>query len=160
MCEYSDAKKTAMYFLDTTIRPTLKLLDLSSRHAEILLLGTAIVESGLKERVQRKGPARGLFQMEPATHYDIWDNYLKYRPELAAKVKGLKSIKWTNMADQLQYNDAYACALARVHYLRVPEKIPESGSIYDLAVYWKTYYNTPSGKGTIKHFMDAWDASM
>src|SRR5260221_162978 len=53
-----------------------------------LLLGTALQESGLTYRVQLGGgPARGLFQMEPNTHDDIWDNFLKYRVPLATAVR-------------------------------------------------------------------------
>lgn len=157
----SASKKKALDLLETVIRPTLQALNLASRPAELLLLGTAIAESGLEERVQRgNGPARGLFQMEPNTHQDIWDNYLKYRPALAAKVKALKKNDWVGDADQLQHNDEYACAMARVHYWRVPSKIPDSGKIEDLAAYWKSHYNTPQGGGTVKHFVDAWNSFM
>ena len=53
------------------------------------LLGTARVESDLRHRRQIGGPALGLFQMEPATHNDIWESYLKYRAQLAERVQKL-----------------------------------------------------------------------
>jgi hypothetical protein len=55
--------------------------------AEQLLLGTAMQEDDLVHRRQMGGgPARGFFQMELATHNDIWQNFLKFRKELADKV--------------------------------------------------------------------------
>ena len=47
-----------------------------------LLLGTAAVESYFIYRRQLGGgPAVGLWQMESRTARDIFDNYLRYRPE-------------------------------------------------------------------------------
>ena len=60
--------------------------------AETLLLGTAKAESGLIYLKQLKGPALGLYQNEPKTHKDTWDNYLKYKPELAKLVTPLGNI--------------------------------------------------------------------
>ena len=43
--------------------------------------------------------------------------------------------------------------MTRIHYLRVPEKLPEANDVEGLARYWKKYYNTSAGKGTEKDFM-------
>ena len=59
------------------IRPALTKINLWSRSAEELVLGTAIVESGLTYLKQRgEGPALGLWQIEPATHEDLYTNFL------------------------------------------------------------------------------------
>ena len=59
-------------FAERVIRPALVKLRLQSPAAEALLLGTAVVESGLSALVQAGGgPALGLYQIEPATHADI-----------------------------------------------------------------------------------------
>lgn len=131
-----------------------------------LLLGTCAVEAALQYRFQRGGgPARGLFQMEPATAYDIFENMLQYtnRPGL---VNSLMKI-WLNLesvplfmplVDELDYhlanNDPFACAMARLHYMRFPEQIPRT--VKDLGKYWKTYYNTAGGAGTTQRFRQAW----
>jgi hypothetical protein len=50
----------------------------------MLLLGTALTESGDMHYLHQlgNGPALGVYQMEPTTHEDIYDNYLKYKKEL------------------------------------------------------------------------------
>lgn len=81
-------KHSAIIFLRHTISPALQSISSNkfptwSPAAKELLLGTAIVESDLQFRKQHgDGPARGLFQMEPVTHNDIWDNFLNTGPSL------------------------------------------------------------------------------
>lgn len=151
----------AQSFLETVIRPTLRTMGYWSEAAERLLLGTALAESALQERVQRGGgPARGLFQMEPATHADIWTNFLRHRPPLAQSVRAFLSAPAADGFAELEHNDRYACAMARVHYLRVRAAIPAGGKVEDLAAYWKAHYNTPAGKGTVRHFVEAWERHM
>lgn len=137
------------------IRPTLQKMGYHSLAAEELLLGTALAESNLKARRQfGDGPARGLFQMEPATHDDLWANYLKFRPQLGAAVR-LFIGQARPSADLLEFNDAYACAMARTLYLRVPKAVPAEGDLPGQAAYWKQHYNTPGGKGTVEHYLAA-----
>lgn len=74
-------------FLSGAIRPALARLRLGGAAAERLLLGTALTESGLVHlRQSGGGPARGLYQIEPATHRDLWRHYLAFRPALAARL--------------------------------------------------------------------------
>jgi hypothetical protein len=144
-------------FLTDVIRPTLIEIGLHSTAAEQLLLGTAMQESDLVYRRQLgNGPARGFFQMEPATHNDIWDNFLKYKTELADKVANLLSDPDTDKIDELENNDRYACAMARVHYLRVPKPLPPADDIAAMANYWKQHYNTPLGAGKPSEFIAKW----
>lgn len=52
-----------------------------------LLLLTCAAESAMgKYIMQVGGPARGIFQMEPNTEKDIWENWLKYKPQKEAAV--------------------------------------------------------------------------
>jgi hypothetical protein len=62
------------------IQRTLQDLGMHSESAVNLLLGTAAQESqfGTYFRQIGGGPALGVFQMEPDTEIDIWDNYLRY----------------------------------------------------------------------------------
>ena len=64
--------KDPQLFLKNVIKPTLLKIGLSSKKAEVLLLGTAIQESRLKYRQQLGGePALSYFQIGPANHDDI-----------------------------------------------------------------------------------------
>jgi hypothetical protein len=40
--------------------------------------------------------------------------------------------------------------MCRVHYLRVKEALPTENDAAGMASYWKRYYNTVLGKGTIE----------
>lgn len=154
-------KSQADVFVATIVRPALNHIALPSEAAEQLLLGTALVESRLVHRRQiGGGPARGFFQMEPATHDDIWSNFLEYRPSLAEKIKSLLSLPTANAHRELEKNDKYACAMARAHYLRAPEALPDAGDVKGMAGYWKQYYNTPLGAGTVGKYVAAWQKAM
>jgi hypothetical protein len=135
------------------IRPTLVYLELWSDVAEELLLATAAHESLLGHYlVQVNGPALGLYQIEPATHDDVWQNYLKFRNKLSKKVVQLQTPS-INPKNQLVYNFAYSTAIARIIYYRCPKKLPKADDIEGLAQYWKSHYNTFLGKGSIDDFI-------
>ena len=86
------------------IRPALTKINLWSRSAEELILGTAIVESGLTYLKQRgEGPALGLWQGEPATHEDLYTNYLHFRPDLGMALAELGAAG-ASMDDNLAAN--------------------------------------------------------
>ncbi len=147
---------TAKQFLSTVIAPTLAQIGLDSKAAEELLLGTALQESELIHRRQiGGGPGLGYYQMEPATHDDIWDNYLKYHKALAAKIEALVAPSKDRLT-ALEMNDRYATAMARVLYLRAPAPLPPAGDIEAMAQYWKRYYNTPLGAGKPEQFVAKW----
>ena len=132
------------------IQPTLIKLGLYSRDAEELLIATAAHESHLGEYLhQEVGPALGIYQMEPSTYEDIFRNYLYYRKSLLVQI-----INIATYAEDLMGNLYYATAMARVHYLRVPEKLPKYDDIEAMSFYWKIYYNTEAGRGTEKQFID------
>lgn len=133
------------------IEPTLKDFGLYSTDAVALLLGTAAQESALGTYVKQiNGPAEGIFQMEPNTELDIWDNYLNYRPELAQQILSIMG----GDTESLVLNLGYQTIMARIHYLRVPEALPDSKDVAAMAQYWKRYYNTPKGKGTEAEFIE------
>jgi len=136
------------------IRPTLQALDLWSPAAGRLLLGTAIAESGLSHLKQIHGPALGLYQIEPATHEDLYENFLAYREPRRRELRAF-TVPNRPVADQLIWNLAYATAVARLIYYRRPEPLPPADDLRGQAEYWKAHYNTSAGKGTVKHYIDA-----
>lgn len=150
----------AEQFRSDIIAPTLRQIGYWSESAEALLLGTALVESGLQfTRQQGGGPALGYFQMEPATHDDHWHYLDNRRPELAISLRNIAGYNGQPPAETMVNNAAYACAMARVHYMRIPERIPPANDIDGLASYWKRYYNTANGAGTVEKFKAAWQAA-
>lgn len=146
----------AKQFRDFIIVPALDQIELYSDAAVELLLGTAIQESRLQYLKQLGGgPALGVFQMEPATHDDIWKNYLKFRKKLALDVGRLAhAINPQSMATDL----LYAAAMCRVHYRRVPKPLPPQGDYEAQAAYWKEHYNTYEGAGTEEEYIENWNA--
>jgi len=132
------------------IRPGLDLLNLNSKAAEELLVLTACVETDAGSYVKQiQGPGLGLFSIEPATHDDIWKRYLQTRLREVYKI--LEAINMTTQpqAYMLKYNLLYSVLMARVFYLRFREPLPEHDDIIGLAEYWKKYFNTKLGRGTV-----------
>ncbi len=135
------------------IRPALQYLDMESEAAVNLLLGTCAQESnmGVFVRQMDNGPAVGIYQIEPTTHDDIYDNYITYRDELQKKMNDLRL--GTTKHEQLSSSIFYQSVIARLIYYRVAEKLPNASDVKGLANYWKKYYNTPKGHGTPEQFV-------
>ena len=139
------------HFKDEVVIPTLKELDMYSEEACLLILGTAIQESRLHYLKQiPSGIAKGVCQMEEATHNDIWENFIAYKPEIKTALLGIAN-QSMDLAEQLKGNLYYAVAMCRVHYYRVSEPLPND--LEGMAKYWKKYYNTPLGAGTEEEFI-------
>lgn len=127
---------------------------LLSFEAVNLLLGTAAQESAFGSYLyQVNGPARGVFQMEPATERDLWDKWLVYRADYMRAMR-LCCPGVQPGTDALMYNLKYQIIMARLFYRRIPAPLPASGDVEGMAAYWKQYYNTVAGKGTEKEFIN------
>ncbi len=135
--------------LRNLIHVVLGEIGLYSEDAVELLMLTAATESNLGYYLVQKGggPARGIFQMEPDSENDIWVNYLRYKPKLKGVISEAFPISGS-LLDEMEINLGYQIAMARIHYLRVPEKLPSKKDTHAMALYWKRYYNTYLGKGT------------
>jgi len=150
-------------FRELIIKPALSVVGGFTPAAEQLVLGTALQESRLEFIKQLGGgPALGLFQMEPATYEDIWNNYLKFRKDLSDKVKTLAAPTTADhpSPNELIGNMWYAAAMCRIHYMRVSDPLPKAGDIPGMAAYWKEFYNTIQGAGTEEEFEENWFANM
>lgn len=151
-------------FLRYAIRSTLPRIALDSLSAQVLVLGTGLTESRLRwldqiDRASKPGPAYGLYQMELATHDDLWANYLPSRIALRLSVARLSvysSLSGRPDVTELWTNLSYATAMCRVHYCRVPAALPHHEDAHGMAVYHKRYYNTHAGATvvaeSVKHF--------
>lgn len=135
------------------IIPTLQGIDLFSDSAVNLLLGTCAQESHLGKYVMQigGGPAMGIYQMEPATYNDMW-RYLNTNKELSSNIKRFCKVNWNEPVESLMSNAFFATAMARVKYYTIPSPLPPANDLDALAAYWKKYYNTPLGGGTVEEF--------
>lgn len=133
-------------FRELIIKPTLLDLVLYSDEAMELLVFTCAVESdGGTYLKQLNGPALGIYQMEPKTYNDIWENYLKNnRPLTLMLVTNFGIIRMPD-EERMIYDLKFATAMARLHYKRVPEPLPEKNNVLGLWAYYKSYYNSPLG---------------
>jgi hypothetical protein len=142
----------------------------------MLLLGTAAQESNFKWERQRSpkwdGAVGGFskWQVEVSSIMQTRDGLRDVRLERALslvfndpKATGDSLVKVP--IDQLLWalkfedNDHLGVLFAREHYRRVPAPIPVSmnglasaNQIGQLAKYWKNYYNTSLGSGTVEQF--------
>lgn len=147
--------------------PALIRLGLYSDQAERLLMGTAAVESnftnfeqGYRDKISgwhRKGPARGMFQMEPATFNDMIGRVLSIKNNQALRDAVLAtSVECPPLFLEITANHLFAAAMARVKYHSVHAHIPNS--LGDQAQFWWTYYNGRSANGLKpKDYLNTWD---
>ncbi len=123
-----------------------------SNSAVNLLLGTCAVESAFGTYLRQiRGPAVGVFQVEPATERDIWENWLKFKPDLTQGLAEQFAVVGPSPNEMVR-NLGYAIVMARIYYLRKKEPLPRADDLTELGQYWKTHYNTYKGKGTVDKF--------
>lgn len=124
----------------------------ASEDAINLVYRTGMVETGYEHLEQDKGPALGFFQVEPDTIHSVLDNYISFRPELRQKLTDF-GFDWSDPEFSVLTNIAIQIVFCRLKYWRIPEPLPSS--LFGQAKYWKQYYNTPQGKGTVDKFVKA-----
>lgn len=145
-------------FKTQIIVPTLQAfeeLGLYSEAAINLMLGTALTESRLSALLQYGGgPALGLFQIEPLTLDDIYKRYLQRedKKELLGRVHLFMTAR--DIHEQVISNLPFAVIMARIRYFMVPEALPDHDDLEGLADYYKKFYNTIKGSGTIQGFIE------
>jgi len=136
-------------FREHILLPTLSALQMYSKDAEELLVFTCATESnGGSLLVQVKGPALGVFQMEPATYIDIWQNYIKNRSSLLHIIAMNFNVSTIPEATRMIYDLEFATLMARIHYRRFAEALPKANDVDGMWEYYKKYFNTPLGKST------------
>lgn len=140
-----DTKQLASAIADVLVTAPRQL---ATKAAVQLLLGTAAQESNFGYYLEQvRGPARGIFQIEPATAQDLEQTL---PPDLSAWLRSYrdsKSIPWA-----LKYELDYQIACCRLKYFQVPQPLPAAYDVAGMAAYWKQFYNTPFGRGTLAEF--------
>lgn len=154
--------------VEYVIRPTLedmaaahKVKSLASESAFNLVLGTGAHESAGYRYIQQlgAGPAMGFWQVEPATARWLDDDVLE-RGAYSRLRQYFFTIGGPPGDDrhmQMRWNMRLACAYCRLRYWAVPARLPAATDDEGLAKYWKKYYNTEHGSGTVEEWLSAYD---
>ena len=114
-----------------------------------MLLETAIVETnaGRAAMDTNRDYGRSIMQLDKVGY----DEALRIRQK-----KGDKNFEYEvykgYMSDELQKNPRFAMYLARMFYLGKSEPIPST--LENRALYWKRYYNTLLGAGSVEKYLD------
>ena len=114
------------------IYPSLYKMGMWSEVAGELVLGTA--ESNLKQHGE--GPALRLWLIEPATHEDLYVNYLNFHPEMMSRLMELRR-PVLDMNENLATNLMYGAAVCRLCYYRKPDPLPEAGDVGWQGALWR-----------------------
>ncbi|MEY8248727.1 MAG: hypothetical protein RPT11_10120 [Bermanella sp.] len=103
---------------ENVIHPTLKYLGKEGLAVENLLV--AIVTQK-KHRNQGLGP----YQIDSASHQQVWDKFLAFHPDLASRIRGLASQRafLEDPHSELATNLCYATAIAWVMYILHPQEL-------------------------------------
>lgn len=131
------------------IAKTIQAQGLYSRNALHLLLLTSAQETHLGTYLRQwpHGPGRGIFSMEPIAERDIWERCLlvhDYRRRALTRISGVFSME-NNGA--MEWNLAYQICMCRLHYLLVPDPLPDYEDVRGMACYWDHFYNKNPKKG-------------
>jgi len=129
------------------IKPAITDLLMNSDDAIALLLFTCANESNGGTYIkQLKGPALGIYQMEPTTYNDIWVNFIM--PNASLRLIMTHHFDSATLPDEyrLMYDLRFATAMTRIHYARVKLPLPKADDIDAIWDYYKTHYNSSNGK--------------
>ena len=116
-----------------------------------LLMGTWATESNgghfLKQLVN--GPALSAWQIEKPTFVDTINRVPVYVKSVLSKTIG-KEVDDSDFK-RIENDHIFASQIARCKYYLCPGSIPDD--LIGQANYWKKYYNTPLGAGTVDKYI-------
>ncbi|XP_068744064.1 uncharacterized protein [Montipora capricornis] len=116
------------------------------------LFRIAWVESkyGQDHRTYRRGYYGGIWQVDRIGHVETTTQrrLRNYWNEIKAKL----GIDWTKTTWADLEKPLYSGLAARLYLARIPASIPTD--LPSQAQYWKTYYNTEAGSGTVQKFIN------
>lgn len=92
----------------------------------------------------------GLYQFDKLPFYDNVSRYTQRDIDKCIKYLSIDPTKTT--WEELQTNILKGTIACRLHFKPYREEIPKD--IVGQAKYWKRYYNTLAGKGSVKHFLE------
>jgi Mu-like prophage major head subunit gpT len=147
------------------VRPALQRIEPIipwSRAAENLVIGTGLHESRMRyvdQLTVGPGPAYGFWQMERLTYEDLWKTYVPVIEGLKTKLLDLAGFDELAFppVTELHGNLFFASTMCRVFYRRISAALPAADDALAQAKYWKRYYNTYVGKGTVEQALPAFE---
>ena len=116
-----------------------------------LLIETANAETGggkVKDKTTFAG--MGLTQFDKMPFYDV-KNRVSLSESMIIKDKfdiNLSFVEW----EHLRYNPFLSLLFTRLKYRRIKEEIPKN--IEDRSKYWKLWYNSLAGGGSVYHYLE------
>ena len=143
---------TRTFVDDALVQPALLTAGLGGLDALALVWAIGQAESGYRREHQVGGPALGYWQMEPATAYDVMAWAHRRRPGQARLLTEM--MHGRPLIQALSNLPMFGALMCRVFFLRIPEPLPNWDNLTGIAQYWKDYYNTRDGAGTIQSFID------
>lgn len=139
-------------FLDQVVVPALQAIGMYSVARALLVLATALSESGLRATHQAGGgPALGFEQEEPITHNWLWNKFLATpkRRHIQDALRALTpSAPFAGDPAALAAWPKYGAAMCAMKYLSVPAPLPDMSDPAAAAEYYVKYYNG-GGKATV-----------
>jgi len=130
---------------------------LYSADAEEILLMIAAHESTLGKDLRQigGGPALGVYQIEPATMYDNYGNFLNSRKAILKQVEDVSGV-FSPSEYHLQYNPIYGTIHARLKLYRSKGPLPPASDPQAMAVYAKECFNSRDGAATPEMYLGAY----
>lgn len=142
------------YINETTIRSQIKLIcdclgNGKNDVAHLLLYETAKAETGLGLIEDKTiGAGIGICQFDKFPFDDLKKRSLTFRDKILKDLGvDITLVEW----EHLRYNSFLSLLFCRLLYKPFNEEIPKDK--ISRASYWKRYYNTIAGKGTVEHYM-------
>lgn len=142
------------YIDEMTIKSQIKLIcdclgNGKNNTAHLLLYETAKSETGLGSIEDKTiGAGIGICQFDKFPFNDLKKRSLTYRDKILKDLGvDISLVEW----EHLRYNSFLSLLFCRLQYKPFNEEIPKDKA--SRAGYWKRYYNTIAGKGTIEHYL-------
>ena len=135
-------------FREDILTPTLEALQIREPEMNELLVFTCAVESAGGTYVKQiKGPALGIYQLEPNTFSDLWHNYILRKPDIINLISLNLGVHRMPDPYEIICNLKLATALCALLYkyrkANIKSKNPD-----DLWNVYKPLYNTEKGAAT------------
>ena len=141
-----------LYMFDITqfradiLTPTLDALQIRGNEIKELLVFTCAVESAGGTYVRHiKGPALGIYQLQPSTFTDLFHNYILRKPDIVNLLSLNLSVHRLPDPNQLITDLSLATACCALYY-KWKNANPTSTDENELWDIYKSLYNTPEGK--------------
>jgi len=145
-------------FREYIVNPALSDLQIYSKEfAELMVFTCAVESAGGTYVKQIKGPALGIYQIEPASFTDLWVNYIVRNQHIINLLTLNFAVHRMPSPIEMVTDLKLATAMCALFYKRYKVQVESC----DPDVLWepyKKYYNTPKGKSEKEKSIKAYKA--